>query len=312
MQQFLNDVIKGLSAPQKFLESKYFYDAQGDELFRGIMNCPEYYLTNCELEIFERQTNRLAVCLANGFSTFDVVELGAGDATKSIFLLKQLVANKVNFNYYPVDISADVISLLEHQLPQQVPGLRMHGLNGEYLAMLEKAASISDKPKAVLFLGSNIGNFRYEESPAFCKRLRSQLNTGDLVLIGFDLQKDPQVILDAYNDKGGYTRQFNLNLLHRINRELSGNFDVDQFRHFPTYDPSTGACKSYLVSMAEQQVEVADRSFNFYKYEPVFMEVSQKYTLTQIDELAAKSGFKPVKHFFDSKKWFVDAVWECA
>lgn len=311
MKQFLQDVIKGLSAPKKYLESKYFYDAKGDELFRDIMACDDYYLTNCEMEIFTSQTAELAACFTNRLQEFDVVELGAGDATKSVHLLKELVNNKVPFTYYPVDISTDVISLLHRELPKQLPDLNIQGLNGEYFNMLTKAKTLSDRIKVVLFLGSNIGNIPLEGATHFCRQLRDNLVPGDLMLIGFDLQKDAQTILNAYNDRDGFTRQFNLNLLHRINKELSGNFDVSQFLHFPTYDPGTGACKSYLVSMQDQQVEVADYSFNFHKYEPIFMEVSQKYTVGQIENLATTSGFKTIHHFFDTKNWFVDAVWEC-
>lgn len=311
MKQFLQDVIKGLSAPKKYLESKYFYDAKGDELFRQIMACDDYYLTNCEMEIFTSQTAELAACFTNRLLEFDVVELGAGDATKSVHLLKQLVDQQVPFTYYPVDISTDVISLLHRELPRRLPDLKIQGLNGEYFTMLTKAKTLSDRIKVVLFLGSNIGNIPLQDATIFCRQLRDNLVPGDLLLIGFDLQKNPQTILNAYNDRDGFTRQFNINLLERINKDLSGNFDVNQFLHFPTYDPGTGACKSYLVSLQDQQVEVADHSFNFYKYESIFMEVSQKYTIGQIEELAVSSGFKTTNHFFDSKNWFVDAVWEC-
>lgn len=311
MKQFLNDVVKGLSAPQKYLESKYFYDAQGDELFRQIMACDDYYLTDCEMEIFTNQKSLLADHFINSHKDFDIIELGAGDGTKSVHLLTELVQRGTHFTYYPVDISTDVINLLHRQLPKQLPLLRMEGLNGEYFNMLDKARTLSSRSKVVMFLGSNIGNITLENSRTFCSQIRQHLEPGDRLFIGFDLQKDPQIILNAYNDKDGFTRQFNLNLMHRINRELSGNFDVNQFRHFATYDPGTGACKSYLVSLKDQQVEVADRSFYFHQYEPIFMEVSQKYTLNQIDELAMGSGFKPVDRFFDSKKWFVDALWEC-
>lgn len=311
MNQFLNDVLKGLSSPKKYLESKYFYDEVGDELFRQIMACNDYYLTRCEMEIFTLQTAQLASSLTGSQVPFDVVELGAGDATKSIHLLRHLVNTHVDFTYYPVDISAGVISLLHDQLPRQLPELQMQGLNGEYIEMLEKSKRLSDKKKVVLFLGSNIGNVSLEQSTAFCRQLRQHLSPGDKLMIGFDLQKDPQVVLNAYSDREGFTRRFNLNLLHRINKELSGNFDVNAFKHYATYDPGTGACKSYLVSQADQQVEVADRSFYFNQYEPVFMEVSQKYTVSQTRELAANSGFKPVTQFFDSKRWFVDTVWEC-
>jgi L-histidine Nalpha-methyltransferase len=130
-----------------------------------------------------------------------------------------------------------------------------------------------------------------------------------MLLIGFDLKKNPKTILAAYNDKEGITKKFNLNLLERINRELDGNFDVSKFEHYPTYDPENGACKSYLVSTCDQEVNVGSATIPFLKDEYIFMEISQKFTIGQTDEMAASSGFKPVDHFFDSRKWFTDAIW---
>ncbi len=116
-------------------------------------------------------------------------------------------------------------------------------------------------------------------------------------------------MLAAYNDKEGITKQFNLNLLERINRELNGNFDITQFDHFPTYDPATGACKSYLVSLSNQDVKINSETVHFLKDEIINMEMSQKFTVEQIDKMASNASFKPIKHFFDSKKWFTDAIW---
>ena len=308
---FLSDVLKGLSSKEKFLQSKYFYDAKGDVLFQKTMSCPEYYPTKCEMEIFTEQINEIASTFINELYEFDVVELGAGDATKSIHLLNELLKHNVAFTYYPVDISKNVINLLHRELPQQLPTLQITGLNGEYFHMLEKAKTLSDKIKVVLFLGSNIGNVPLSEARHFCVSLHNHLQPGDFVLIGFDLKKDPHTVLAAYNDKTGYTREFNLNLLQRINDELEANFNVDNFTHYPTYDPGTGACKSYLVSSIEQTVHVAGYLINFAKGETIHMEISQKYTLAQTDQLASESGFVPVKHFYDSKKWFLDAVWKC-
>ncbi len=311
MSQFLEDVIKGLSAKEKRLDSKYFYDANGDALFQKIMESNEYYPTKCEMEIFRDKTEELVSVLTKQNLEFDLVELGAGDATKSVHLLKGLSDRKVTFTYYPVDISSNVINQLQAKLPEQFPKLKFKGLNGEYFKMLEKARTLSDKMKVVLFLGGNIGNVPMEKAGGFCKMLRSHLKPGDIALIGFDLKKNPQVILDAYNDKCGYTRHFNLNLLVRINNELSGNFIIENFQHYPTYDPATGACKSYLISSKQQQVTIAGETFCFEEGEPIFMEISQKYTVDQTDELASETGFTPVKHFFDSKNWFLDAVWRC-
>lgn len=311
MSQFLEDVLKGLSAKEKFLQSKYFYDVKGDGLFQKIMGCKEYYPTSCEMEIFTQKTNQLVAVLTEQHKTFDIVELGAGDATKSVHLLKGLLDNQITFTYFPVDISCNIINQLHHHLPQKLPNLQLQGLNGEYLHMLKKAKTLSDKIKVVLFLGGNIGNVTLEKAGEFSTLLRQHLNPGDLVLIGFDLKKDPKTILDAYNDHAGFTRDFNLNLFCRINKELGGNFNMHNFYHYPTYDPATGACKSFLVSSKQQEVKIAETIFMFDKGEPIFMEISQKYTVEQTDELARQTGFAPVHHFYDSKNWFLDAVWKC-
>ena len=312
MNQFLEDVLKGLQSSPKYLQSKYFYDKKGDELFQKIMQCEEYYLTNCEMEIFSTQTTALADIIIDQHNNFDVVELGPGDAVKSLYLLKELVSKNAIDTYFPVDISNNIIDLLQKKLPEQLPELNIHGLNGEYLSMLTSAKKISDKIKLVLFLGSNIGNIPKEEVNEFCRQLRSQLSVGDMVLIGIDLKKNPKQIRLAYDDSKGYTREFNLNLLRRINRELGGNFVVEDFEHYATYDPVTGACRSFLVSLKDQKVTISNnRSFDFLKNETVFMEISQKYTIEQTDEIASQSGFEPVGHFFDKNKWFTDVIWKC-
>jgi dimethylhistidine N-methyltransferase len=308
--QFYNDVITGLSSTPKRLNSKYFYDASGDKLFQDLMNCPEYYPTNCELEIFSEKTAELAkVIIANG-DQFDLIELGAGDAIKSSYLLRYLMDQKTDFTYRPIDISDNVISYLNITLPVTLPGLKLSGLNGEYFNMLKQAASVSDRRKVILFLGSNIGNMPVNEALDFCKELRNHLNEGDMVLMGFDLKKNPATILAAYNDKGGITKRFNLNLLERINRELNADFDLSNFEHYPTYDPETGACKSYLVSIKDQEVAIGGKEkIQFLKDEYIYMEISQKFSIAQSEQMASKAGFRPVSCFFDSKKWFLDAVW---
>lgn len=311
MNQFLDDVLKGLNSSPKFLESKYFYNEQGDQLFEELMHNPEYYLTNCEREIFSEQGKNIARLIIDTIPDFDLVELGAGDASKSVYLFETLLEQKASFTYFPIDISSNVISYLERELPQKLPGLKVHGLTGEYLEMLGSPALLSTKPKVVLFLGSNIGNFPPERTNEFLRRLRLALNSGDLMLSGFDLKKDPQTILNAYNDKAGITKQFNLNLLKRINAELDGDFLADQFAHFPVYDPQSGSCKSYLISKMDQTVNIGQGNvISFEKHESIFMEISQKYTAKQVEQIAKSAGFTPLKHFFDMKEWFVDSLWQ--
>jgi dimethylhistidine N-methyltransferase len=311
MNQFFQNVWKGLNASPKYLESKYFYDATGDKIFEEIMECPEYYLTSCEKEIFQLQTAELTDKFLSSLKDFDLVELGAGSAMKTSFLLKHMVQREIDFTYYPIDISAHVIAGLSKTLPLKIPGLKVHGLNGDYFDMLDELKQISDRNKVVLFLGSSIGNITLEETESFCKQLRSHLLPGDMVLIGFDLKKDASIVLPAYNDKAGITKRFNLNLLQRINKELDADFDTTAFEHSPIYDEITGACKSYLVSSKKQSVRIGEVGrIQFDKDEPVYMEISQKYTVSQTDTFAKNSAFKPVHHFFDTKKWFLDTLWQ--
>lgn len=308
---FLNDVLKGLNSSPKYLESKYFYDQIGDRIFQQIMHCPEYYPTSCELEILSKHTGHILRSILLKNEHFDLVELGAGDALKSTYLLKHLTDQHIEFTYYPIDISGNVIDNLHIQLPKQIPGLDIHGLKGEYFNRLKNAYSLSGRPKLVLFLGSNIGNMLPEDALYFCIKLREHLSPGDLLLIGFDLKKDPQTILNAYNDKQGFTRNFNLNLLTRINSELDADFKLDSFQHFPTYNPEGGDCHSYLVSRKDQQVSIAGHEISFEADETIHMEISQKYTLAQTNDLAKATGFTPVEYYYDSKGWFLDAIWRC-
>lgn len=310
--QFLQETLEGLSAMPKRMYSKYFYDETGDGIFQQIMNMDEYYLTNSEMEIMKGQADRIANTISATGEAFDLIELGAGDATKSIHLLKKLIDNSLNFKYFPIDISEHVISDLELILPRELPALHFQGLNGDYFDMLKKATEISERRKVVLFMGANIGNMNVDEAKEFCIKLNQILSTNDMLIIGFDLKKNPQQILDAYNDKAGITRSFNLNLLSRINRELDANFDLKGFEHYVSYDPETGACKSYLISLKNQIVNIGHKAIHFIKDEYIFMEISQKYSLTEIEELAGTSGFNVVQYFSDQQKYFVDAVWKVA
>lgn len=307
---FFSEVISGLSATPKKLSSKYFYDKIGDNLFQQIMALPEYYLTACELDIFQNKTANLANILLQGSKSFDLIELGAGDGTKSAHLLRFLSKQNTDFTYIPIDISGNILSVLDHKIKREIPGLKVQCLQGEYFEMLRKAAMLSDRPKVVMFLGSNIGNMELEVAGHFCQQLKDNLHSGDIVMIGFDLKKHPQTILNAYNDSAGITAAFNLNLLRRINRELGADFNINNFQHFQNYDPVTGACRSYLISLVHQSVTINGKAIDFAQNEYIDMEISQKFSRQDIQKLAFRSGFHPIGEIADSKDWFVDAVWK--
>lgn len=307
---FLADVLEGLKSSPKKLHSKYFYDEAGDRLFQQIMDMPEYYLTNCELDIFKNKTEQLAKIILTDNEPFDLIELGAGDALKSGYLLEFLTRENIDFTYMPIDISGHILEELDEKFRRDLPNLEIKTLEGEYFDMLDKAMSISQKRKVVLFLGGNIGNMDLEESHHFCQELRRKLNRGDILLIGFDLKKNPHTILNAYNDAAGITSSFNLNLLIRMNRELEADFDVLNFQHYQTYDPLSGACRSFLVSLTEQNVHIGNQAFHFEENELIDMEISQKFSQDDISRLAKDAKFHIIDEVADSKNWFVDSIWQ--
>ncbi len=307
---FKKDVYKGLLAHPKSLPSKYFYDEKGDILFQKIMACDDYYLTNADTEIFLKQTKDLATALISNNEAFDVLELGAGDATKSTYLLKEWQDAGANFTYYPIDISSSMIAYLDSEMPKRIPNLKVTGLTGEYLEQVTKAYQISKRKKIILFLGSSIGNFELHEAHNFLRNLYQKMEPNDAVLVGFDLKKNPHQILKAYNDSEGITRDFNLNLLERINSELKADFDISLFEHFPIYNPLTGACRSFLISQKEQSVTFDDgTSVNFDAYEAIDMELSQKFSIHDIDTIALRIGFEKRPYFFDSNMYYCNAIW---
>jgi len=305
---FLMDVLEGLKDTNKKLSSKYFYDETGDKLFQQIMHLDEYYLTNKELEIFETQKTAILEAMYDG-EPFRIIELGAGDGLKTKVLLKYFQERGVDFTYTPVDISGNVLEILESNLVKEIPGLKVEPYQGDYFDALGEISSRKEKD-IVFFLGSNIGNFVKGEAEAFLGKLGTFLNPGDLLFMGVDLKKDPSIILSAYYDSQGVTTAFNLNLLNRINSELGADFDPNQFKHYPYYNPQTGECRSYLISKVDQTVNILDNQIHFRPWETIFMEVSKKYDEEQLMKLAVDSGFRHLTVFKDQVNWFADVLWE--
>lgn len=308
-REFAQAVREGLGASPKKLSSRYFYDANGDRLFQAIMASPEYYLTDCEREILREQGMEIARAAAAG-GAFELVELGAGDGSKMCHLIDALHALGAEFVFKPLDISANVLELLEERLRPGRPWLVMEPIAGNYMHWLAEKRRPGIR-RVFAFMGSNLGNFPQEAAVEFLTAIRGSMTPQDLLLIGLDMKKDPAVIRAAYNDKGGVTARFNLNLLERINRELAADFELDAFTHRPEYDPGTGAAKSFLLSDKDQQVYIGalDESFTFSEGELINMEISQKYDQQQIDDLARRSGFEVQDIFSDNRDYFTDQLW---
>jgi dimethylhistidine N-methyltransferase len=307
---FAKDVLNGLTAENKHLSSKYFYDDNGSRIFQEIMNMPEYYLTDAEFEILSMQSKQIIETLE--FSTpFNIVELGAGDGLKTFKLLQYLVDKNINFNYVPIDISQEAIDLLTKRLKERLPSLNIKPKVGDYFEIL-KVNKQSDYPSLLLFLGGNIGNYNEDKAKHLLELFNDNMKTGDKLLIGFDIKKNPITIHNAYYDQHGITKRFNLNLLLRINRELQADFKIDDFDFYCHYNPITGDVKSYLVSLKKQTVELKaiNKTIDFDYNELIWTELSKKYSLNEISNLAEASNFKLTSNFLDCKHYFTDSLWE--
>ena len=294
-QTFYKDVIEGLSKPQKTLSSKYFYDDAGDKIFQEIMHMDEYYLPKCEVEILINQTEKIVNSF--GFDSFDIVGLGAGDGSKTKHFLKKITDLNKTVVYYPLDISADVLETNKKNIKKHVPNLEVYPIAGDYFETLEKL--VHDNPKIILFLGSTIGNYDNESAEIFMKKIYDKLEDHDILMVSFDLKKNPHKILAAYNDEKGITKRFNLNLLKRINRELDADFDLENFDHYPYYDPISGTTYSYIFSKVEQTITIGTEKIDFKANEMIHTEISQKYSLKTIENFKKNIGFSSVEHFLD-------------
>ncbi len=311
-QQFAKDVAEGLSASPKKLSSKYFYDEEGDRIFQAIMAMPEYYLTRSEFEILETNKKLLLDLFRNGSGRFNLIEFGAGDGLKTKILLRYFTEQGTDFQYIPIDISGNVLNLLVSDLEQALPELQVEPMQDDYFKALSRLKETSDRRNVVLFLGSNIGNFNEAQAISFLTKLGENLSKGDILLVGFDLKKDPERIRDAYNDKTGITRAFNLNLLNRINKELGGEFNPDKFQHYQMYDPVSGEARSFLISRQQQEVKIKalEQSFRFEAWEPVHVEISRKYDIPAIEKYAKESGFAVKQYFYDCRHFYVNALFQ--
>lgn len=311
---FKKDVYEGLSSFPKHLSSKYIYDKKGDKLFQDIMAMPEYYLTGCELGIITDNTHTIGELFRDRENGLDLIELGAGDGKKTKVLLNYMSENNFNFIYKPIDISENAIQQLTENLSGEMPKLKVDAEIGEYFEVLERLKGFDKRKKVIMVLGSNIGNLRHPIAIEFLTKLRDSMLSEDLLFMGFDQKKNPQTILNAYNDNAGITEAFNKNVLVRINRELGGNFDIDKFLHWESYNPETGTAKSFLVAQENMEVKIErlDLKINFDQWESIHVEISQKYDDKIVAWLADEAGLEIVTSFSDENGFYKDYVFRRA
>ena len=294
---FLEDVIAGLSLPQKTVPPKYFYDAAGSKLFERISRLPEYYLTRAELALTKKNLASIARFAGKGCT---VIEYGSGESIKTRMLLRGLRPSA----YVAVDISPVALLGAVRRLSRAFPDLNITGLAGDFSRPLKIPAFEGMQRRVVYFPGSTIGNLTPGEAHAFLRMTRGQVGPRGAMLVGVDLKKDPGVLHAAYNDSRGVTAAFNLNLLARVNRELGGDFELRRWRHYAFYNAPLGRIEMHLASLTRQTVNVGNHRFAFAQGETIHTENSYKYSAEEFRALAASGGFAAPKLWMDKKEQF--------
>jgi L-histidine Nalpha-methyltransferase len=289
---FGRSVLAGLAAAPKMLESKYFYDARGSELFDRITELEEYYPTRAEAALLRAHALDIADFVG---PEAVLVEFGSGASVKTRILLDALADLRA---YVPIDISGEHLKMAAAGLAADyaVPIVPLHA---DYTAALALPAAVPEGRRVGFFPGSTIGNFAPAEAAAFLSQARRLLGQGARFLVGADLLKDEARLLAAYDDAAGVTAEFNLNLLHRINRELGGDFDPAAFRHEARYNAEESRIEMHLVSRRQQQVHVAGQRFSLAEGESIHTENSYKYTAESFARLARQGGWQPLAEWRD-------------
>lgn len=295
---FLKDVLRGLSQKQKEIHCKYFYDEIGSQIFDQICELEEYYPTRTELGIMSKYAGDIAARIG---SEAVLVEYGSGSSTKTRLLLDELESVQA---YLPVDISEDHLQQTAERLQADYEYLEIHPLAVDFTSPFDLPEPYATSRTTIYFPGSTIGNLKSNEAVDLLANIADQCGTDGGLLIGFDLAKDEKILQAAYDDSKGVTAAFNLNLLHRINRELDADFDVERFGHVATYNHEESRIEIYIESLDTQEVSVGEQTFQFEQGERIFTEYSHKYGVDQFVALAAQAGLKMDALWTDSKDYF--------
>jgi L-histidine Nalpha-methyltransferase len=298
-ESFRDAVVNGLARPRKAVPCKFFYDERGSALFEEICLLPEYYPTRTEVAILEENADEIAAQMGV-YSR--IIEFGSGASHKARILLQALDRPAV---YVPVDISREHLRDAAASLAEDFPELPVTAVCADYTGPFALPPLPGPAGKRVgFFPGSTIGNFEPDAASRFLANCARILGPGGEMLIGVDLKKDTRILEAAYNDRAGVTAAFNLNLFERINRELDGDLDLDQFEHVAFYNDANGRVEIYIRSLASQHATIAGRRFGFAAGELVHTEYSYKYGVDEFRALAARAGFRPVDTWTDPAELF--------
>jgi L-histidine N-alpha-methyltransferase len=296
----LEELRQALLRSPREIPAKFLYDDYGSELFERITELPEYYQTRTERKLLTAIADRVvAVTRAE-----ELVEIGAGAATKTRVLLDAMQRAGTLRLYVPVDVAEGTMRRVAEELVAEYPGLAVHGVVGDFMTQLE--AIPEGGRRLVIFLGSTIGNLLPAEAERFLRRLHRQMAPGDHFLLGVDLVKPVDRLEAAYNDSAGVTAEFNRNILRVVNRMTGGDFDPEAFRHRAFYDRAHDWIDVRLVSERDQRVHLPALGLEFEvrQSEEIHTEISAKYDRERTEALLTKSGFEPLEWYTDPERLF--------
>jgi L-histidine N-alpha-methyltransferase len=301
------DILSGLSEPQKQISPKYLYDQTGSELFELICEQPEYYPTRTELGIMESHIKEIAGLVGDKAS---IIEFGSGASIKTRLLLDHLSEPAA---YVPVDISPEPLADAAERIADEFPDVEVLPVCADFTQPFElPVARVMPERNLVFFPGSTIGNFSKAEALGLLHVMREEAKEGGALLIGVDLLKPKEILEPAYNDAAGITADFNLNMLKRLNREYRANFDVRNFRHEAVFDEDNSGIEMRLVSLEDQQIRVAGKTFELKRNEHIVTEHSYKYSVEQFESMGKAAGFELQSVWTDSQNLFSVQFFEAA
>jgi L-histidine N-alpha-methyltransferase len=310
IEQFKDDVLAGLTLPDKELYFKYCFDDIGSTLFSDAIKNLSFYPYSSEANILNEYKNHIALYLEN--EPFNIIEFGPGAGVNSPILIDDFLQNSLNITYNVIDASRQYLTLVTNKFHTQFPALKINSLHANYLAGLKTIHSLNKQRNLLLFLGMSISGTSPLHLAALLKKLRRMLNSGDYILIGFDLRKNIENELSEYNNPTGLFQTLSFNLLKRINRELNGNFKLANFEYIAKYNNDMESINQFLISKEQQTVEIKalKQTFEFLKDEPIYLGSAFKYREQQILTLAEANGFEAVQMYTDNDKNFINSLWK--
>ena len=304
------EVRRGLITRPRSLSPWMFYDAEGSRLFDRITDLPEYYPTRTERAILAAYADAIIAAADDDRSLpLRLVELGSGTASKTCILLEAALRISDDVVYVPVDVCSDALELACENVASELPEVRIQPLVRNYVTNPLELEPF-DGTTLALYIGTSIGNFSCEEARLILRNLGGQLQAGDSLLLGTDMVKDERILLDAYDDRDGITAAFNLNLLHRLNRELGANFDAARFRHRALWNSVESRIEMHLESTREQDVSIEDAELDlhFMRGETIHTENSYKFTEKGIRSMLGDAGFEIRRAWQDNCGWYTVAL----